>query len=99
MAACWWRLPRWYWPARWASRWPPRPGGDAAFWFGEDQARYIVTTQNPASLLREAGSAGIPVAVLGRAEGSGLTLSDGVTISLESLREAHTRFFRDWMTA
>ncbi len=76
----------------------PRPAGDAGFWFGEDQARYIVATQNPASLLREASAAGIPVAALGRAEGSGLTLPDGMTISAASLHEAHTRFFRDWMT-
>jgi hypothetical protein len=37
--------------------------------------------------------------VLGRAEGSGLTLPDGVTISAQGLQEAHTRFFRDWMAA
>jgi phosphoribosylformylglycinamidine synthase len=77
----------------------PRPAGDAAFWFGEDQARYVVATQNPASLLREASSAGIPVTILGRAEGAGLTLPDGVTISAETLHDAHTRFFRDWMTS
>jgi phosphoribosylformylglycinamidine synthase len=76
-----------------------RLGEEAGFWFGEDQARYIVATQNPASLLREAGSAGVPTTVLGRAEGSGLTLPGGVTISAESLQEAHKKFFRDWMTA
>jgi hypothetical protein len=59
----------------------------------------VVATQNPAALLREAGSAGVPTTVIGRAEGSDLTLPDGVTISAERLQEAHKRFFRDWMTA
>jgi phosphoribosylformylglycinamidine synthase len=68
-----------------------------AYWFGEDQARYILATDNPATLLREAQSAGVEVKVLGRAEGNGLTLPDGVTISLQALHEAHRRFFRTWM--
>jgi phosphoribosylformylglycinamidine synthase II len=76
-----------------------RLGSAIPFWFGEDQARYVVATQNPAALLREAGSAGVPTTVIGRAEGSDLTLPDGVTISAERLQEAHKRFFRDWMTA
>jgi hypothetical protein len=59
----------------------------------------VVATQNPAALLREAAAADVPVTVLGRAEGSGLTLPDGVTISAQGLQEAHTRFFRDWMAA
>ncbi len=76
-----------------------RLGAAAPFWFGEDQARYVLATQNPAALLREAASGGVPTTVIGRAEGAGLTLPNGVTISAESLTEAHTRFFRDWMTA
>ena len=68
-----------------------------AWWFGEDQARYVLATANPASLLREAVAAGLAATVLGRAEGSGLTLPDGMTISLPVLREAHSRFFRDLM--
>jgi phosphoribosylformylglycinamidine synthase II len=67
-----------------------------AYWFGEDQARYLAATENPATLLREAQAAGIPAAPVGRAVGRGLTLPDGVTISDEALQEAHTRFFRDW---
>jgi phosphoribosylformylglycinamidine synthase len=69
------------------------------WWFGEDQARYLAATQNPAALLREAGAAGIPLAVIGRAESSGLTLPGGVTISAAKLHEAHDRFFPAWMNA
>jgi phosphoribosylformylglycinamidine synthase len=77
---------------------PAPPGLPAhGYWFGEDQARYVVATANPASLLREAAAAGLPAAVIGRAGGSGLTLPDGVTISEAMLRAAHTRFFAAWM--
>ena len=68
-----------------------------AWWFGEDQARYVLATRNPATLLREAASAGLNVRVLGRAGGDGLTLPDGVTISAAALHEAHDRFFANWM--
>ena len=68
-----------------------------AYWFGEDQARYVLATDNPATLLREAQAAGVPVAVIGRTGSDGLTLPDGVTISLEAMIEAHRRFFRTWM--
>jgi phosphoribosylformylglycinamidine synthase len=75
------------------------PAGVAAhaYWFGEDQARYVVATPNPAGLLREAQAAGVPAAAIGKAGGDGLTLPDGVTISLATLVEAHTRFFPAWM--
>jgi len=77
----------------------PGPSGLAAhaYWFGEDQARYVVATQNPAALLREFGAACVPAAVIGRTEGTGLTLPDGVTISASRLHEAHERFFPAWM--
>ncbi len=68
-----------------------------AWWFGEDQARYIAATENPALILREAQSANLEATILGRAQGTDLTLPDGLTISREDLGEAHTRFFRDWM--
>jgi hypothetical protein len=56
-----------------------------------------MATPNPAGLLREAAAAGLPVRVVGRAEGSGLTLPGGVTISRGVLQDAHTRFFGAWM--
>ena len=68
-----------------------------AFWFGEDQARYVLATPNPAALLRAAGEAGIEARAIGRAGNTGLTLPDGATISRDVLTEAHHRFFRTWM--
>ena len=41
---CWSRSPRWRWPPASARRSTPRRRRPAhAFWFGEDQARYVVT--------------------------------------------------------
>jgi phosphoribosylformylglycinamidine synthase len=71
---------------------------DHGFWFGEDQARYILAVAPAAlpALLMDALAAGVPATPLGLAGGAALTLPDGDTISLLRLKEAHERFFRDW---
>jgi phosphoribosylformylglycinamidine synthase II len=71
--------------------------GDHAFWFGEDQSRYVLAVPDPAPVLAAAAAAGVPATRLGTAGGDGLTLPGGVSISLERLRTAHERFFPAWM--
>ena len=75
------------------------PSGLSAhgWWFGEDQARYVLAVQDPEALLALARSADVSARVIGRCEGDGLTLPLGVTISVEALRQAHGRFFAEWM--
>ena len=75
------------------------PAGVAphAFWFGEDQARYVLAVADADAVLAAAGSAGVSATRLGRAGGEHLTLPGGVAISLEELRAAHERFFPAWM--
>ena len=69
-----------------------------AWWFGEDQARYILAVRpTDALILAQAAADGIPARRLGRATGGELRLPDGETISLDRLRTAHTRFFPAWM--
>ena len=68
-----------------------------AWWFGEDQARYILAVANPAPILDAARAAAIPTTPLGKSGGDKLTLPDGATISLDSLRESHEHFFPAWM--
>ncbi|MDR3531603.1 MAG: phosphoribosylformylglycinamidine synthase subunit PurL, partial [Rhodopila sp.] len=75
----------------------PRDIPGHAFWFGEDQGRYIVAVPDHAAFVRIAESAGIPALRLGTSGGQDLTLPDGGTISINALREAHTRFFPSWM--
>jgi phosphoribosylformylglycinamidine synthase len=68
-----------------------------AFWFGEDQARYILAVQNPDALLAAAAAAGIPAEHLGHTNlENSLTLSDTIAISLTQLRDAHEAFFPAW---
>jgi phosphoribosylformylglycinamidine synthase len=73
-----------------------------AFWFGEDQARYVVAVRDAAALLAAARGAGVPARFIGQPErarkgGDCLTLPGGVTISCRQLAEAHGRFFPAWM--
>jgi phosphoribosylformylglycinamidine synthase len=75
----------------------PRDIPGHAFWFGEDQARYIVAVPDHANFTRIADSAGIPALRLGTSGGQDLTLPDGGTISIAALRAAHERFFPSWM--
>ncbi|MEW9853917.1 phosphoribosylformylglycinamidine synthase subunit PurL [Novosphingobium sp. M1R2S20] len=75
---------------------------EPAFWFGEDQARYIVTTSDPASVLKVVESAGLVGVALGETQGQTLTFRSTrgeSSTELGVLREAHEAFFRDWMDA
>ncbi len=65
--------------------------------FGEDQARYIVTSPNGEEILAAAAAAGVPAARIGTTGGSGLTLGGGETISLAALREAHESWLPRYM--
>jgi phosphoribosylformylglycinamidine synthase len=77
----------------------PRDVPGHAFWFGEDQARYLIAVPDSAALIRAAEVAGIPAMRIGTSGGKDLTLPDGGTISIEALRAAHERFLPLWMDA
>ena len=68
-----------------------------AWWFGEDQARYVLAVSDAAELMLAADDAGVPVMRLGSAMGDRITLADGTWGGLATLREAHERFFPAWM--
>jgi phosphoribosylformylglycinamidine synthase len=72
-----------------------------AFWFGEDQARYVAAVRDAAAFLAAAAAAGVPATLLGRTHTSArhLTLPGGATISLSALRAEHERFLPAWMDA
>jgi phosphoribosylformylglycinamidine synthase len=59
------------------------------FWFGEDQARYVLAVADAGALLAAAAAAGVPAARLGVSGGEDLTLPSGDTISLARLRAIH----------
>jgi phosphoribosylformylglycinamidine synthase II len=68
-----------------------------AFWFGEEQARYVLAVADAAALIAAAAAAGVPARRIGAAGGGDLTLPGGTTISLLTLRHAHERFLPDWL--
>ncbi|WP_374284617.1 phosphoribosylformylglycinamidine synthase subunit PurL [Novosphingobium sp.] len=68
--------------------------GDHFTAFGEDQARYVVTS-NVADQIQ---AAGIPMTRIGTTGGSAIS-GPGFAVELAALREANDAFFRDWMEA
>jgi phosphoribosylformylglycinamidine synthase len=70
----------------------------ARWLFGEDQARYIVTTGTPDAVLARANDAGVPALVLGRSGGTSLTVTGERPISLDKLRETHEGWLPRYMS-
>jgi phosphoribosylformylglycinamidine synthase len=70
----------------------PRGTPAHAFWFGEDQGRYLVATADAAGFLQAARAAGLSAARIGRSGGKALVLPGGESISLERLHAAHEGF-------
>jgi phosphoribosylformylglycinamidine synthase subunit PurL len=64
-----------------------------AYWFGEDQARYIVTTKTPDALVRGASALNVPLRKIGVTTTEAIVfLHDGARVSLDDLRQAHEAF-------
>ncbi|OYY68895.1 MAG: phosphoribosylformylglycinamidine synthase II [Sphingomonadales bacterium 28-55-16] len=66
--------------------------GDACTAFGEDQARYVVTS----AVADHIQAAGIPMTRIGTVGGSAIN-GPGFAVALTQLRAAHDSFFKDWM--
>jgi len=87
-----------------ASEWGAEVSGheaysQAAWWFGEDQGRYVVTVpdldafqRQIAQGTRDADTASSGIRRIGTVSGSSL-----FGVSLDELRTAHESFFREWM--
>ena len=77
----------------------PVPGlNEHAWWFGEDQSRYVLAVADAAAVMLAADEADVPVVQLGAAGGERITLADGGFATLDALRAAHGRFFAEWMS-
>ncbi|MCQ8241173.1 phosphoribosylformylglycinamidine synthase subunit PurL [Rhizosaccharibacter radicis] len=72
---------------------PPSGLAPYAFWFGEDQGRYLLAVTDGAALIEAARRANIEARLLGRSGGDGLTLPSGATISVPRLKTANEAFF------
>ncbi|MCK5445981.1 MAG: phosphoribosylformylglycinamidine synthase II, partial [Rhodospirillaceae bacterium] len=69
-----------------------------AWAFGEDQARYLVTTPNSQDLIQRAEKAGVIAAVIGTTGGQELTFGPEHAISLAELRSTHEDWLPEFMS-
>ncbi|MFA5040299.1 MAG: phosphoribosylformylglycinamidine synthase subunit PurL [Bdellovibrionales bacterium] len=70
--------------------------GDAAFWFGEDQGRYVIATKSPDVIVKKAEAQNIPLTKLGVTKGTSIALM-GESMAVADLRAAHESFLPDYM--
>ena len=81
----------------------PTDVADHAFWFGEDQARFLVglAPDKVAAFLSAAKAAGLVVAALGTAGGDQIVLqgqkAERVRIAVADLGRAHEAWLPDYM--
>jgi phosphoribosylformylglycinamidine synthase len=68
-----------------------------AWLFGEDQARYLLTTAAPAGILAAAHAAGVDAVLLGTTGGAELTVIGVGPISVAELRDAHEAWLPAYM--
>jgi phosphoribosylformylglycinamidine synthase subunit PurL len=68
-----------------------------AFWFGEDQARYVLVTPAPDAVTAAAKAAGIPLLKLGVSGGGELTLGPRNAISVAELRRLNEAWLPAYM--
>jgi phosphoribosylformylglycinamidine synthase len=69
------------------------------FWFGEDQARYVIAAPfaEAEKIVKEARAAAIPVAELGKTGGTDIVIDDKDRIAVARLRTAHEGWFPKFM--
>lgn len=68
-----------------------------AWLFGEDQARYIVSTSKPETVLAMAAEANVPAINLGTTGGDSVTLSSGESASLADLKSTNESWLPNYM--
>jgi phosphoribosylformylglycinamidine synthase II len=75
------------------------PSAAHAFWFGEDQARYLLTVPADAAeaTMERAKAAGVPVRQLGMTGGDALTVAGERPILVAKLRESFDRWLPAYM--
>jgi phosphoribosylformylglycinamidine synthase subunit PurL len=68
-----------------------------AFWFGEDQARYVVTVKEAAVVLERARAASVPVMRLGATGGAVLALDGERPLRVDDLKKRFESWFPAYM--
>ena len=70
-----------------------------AYWFGEDQARYIVTipAEQAGLVLAKMKGAGVPCARIGTTGGDAIAIAGEEPVSVTSLKDGFERWFPAYM--
>jgi phosphoribosylformylglycinamidine synthase subunit PurL len=68
-----------------------------AFLFGEDQARYLLLTEDPETVKANAQKAGIPALILGQSGGDALTVAGANAISIAALKRINEAWLPAYM--
>ncbi len=68
-----------------------------AFWFGEDQGRYVLATDDPGGVTARLEAAGVPVLRLGVTGGDALTVEGAGAISTAELRRINEAWLPAYM--
>jgi len=72
---------------------PPVDGlAPQAWFFGEDQARYLVTSDDDGALAEACRAAAIPALRIGRTGGGEIAVAGARVVALDRLRKAHEAF-------
>ncbi len=78
---------------------PPEDTAELTGWlFGEDQGRYILTTDNAGRLIEQAERAGVRGRKIGQTGGQWLTVASAGTISVEGLCAGHQGWLPGFMS-
>lgn len=74
--------------------------GDAGFWYGEDQARYVVAANRPELFEEKARAAGVPYMKIGTTGGNSLSLKvNTAPLPLSVLKVLHESWLPDYMAS
>jgi phosphoribosylformylglycinamidine synthase len=73
------------------------PESDVGFWFGEDQARYVVTVKDADDFQVKLDEANIPHILLGQTDGAGLSIKGSGSVELSALRALHEGWMPEYM--
>ncbi len=70
-----------------------------AFWFGEDQGRYVLTAKNSSAVLERARTAGVPVTQIGATGGRALAVAGERPLLVDELHQRSESWLPAYMAA
>ncbi len=68
-----------------------------AFWFGEDQGRYVIATGQPEAVIEKAKAVGVPLLKLGQTDGDAFSMAGIGAVPVASLCRVHESFLPNTM--